>query len=73
MSSGIAAPQYALTEEQVEFRDAVRRLVAERIAPRAAEIDAKAEYPWDVRRLLAEHDVLGLPWRRSTAGPGPAR
>jgi alkylation response protein AidB-like acyl-CoA dehydrogenase len=70
MSSGIAAPQYALTEEQVEFRDAVRRLVAERIAPRAAEIDAKAEYPWDVRRLLAEHDVLGLPLEEEHGGTG---
>jgi alkylation response protein AidB-like acyl-CoA dehydrogenase len=70
MSSGIAAPQYALTEEQVEFRDAVRRLVAERIAPRAAEIDAKAEYPWDVRRLLAEHDVLGLPFEEEHGGTG---
>jgi len=68
MSSGIAAPQYALTEEQLAFRDAVRQLVAERIAPRAAEIDAKAQYPWDVRRLLADHDVLGLPFDEEHGG-----
>src|SRR4051794_39025268 len=68
MSSGIAAPQYALTEEQPAFRDAVRQLVAERIAPRAAEIDAQAEYPWGVRRLLADHDVLGLPFDEEHGG-----
>ena len=34
----------------------------ERVAPRAAEIDAKAEYPWDIRELFAEHDILGLPF-----------
>ncbi|HWT24576.1 MAG TPA: acyl-CoA dehydrogenase family protein [Solirubrobacteraceae bacterium] len=70
MSTGIAAPQYDLSDEQREFRDAIRRLVAERIAPRAAEIDATAEYPWDVRRLLAEHDVLGLPFEPEHGGTG---
>ena len=46
---------YALTDEQVEFRDVIRRMVVERVAPRAADIDAKAEYPWDLRKLFAEH------------------
>jgi alkylation response protein AidB-like acyl-CoA dehydrogenase len=49
-----------LTEEQVALRDAVRELADERIAPRAAEIDQKAEFPWDVVELLAKHDVLAL-------------
>ena len=48
-----AADTYALTEEQLEFRDAIRQIVAARVAPRAAETDAKAEYPWDIRRLFA--------------------
>src|SRR5919202_2283986 len=61
---------YALTDEQVEFRDAIRQIVRERVAPRAAEIDAKAEYPWDVRRLFAEHDVLGLPFDTAHGGTG---
>src|SRR5258707_1104161 len=42
----------------------------ERIAPRSAEIDEKAEYPWDVRRLLAEQDVLGLPFPSEYGGTG---
>src|SRR5829696_2984578 len=61
---------YALTVEQIEFRDAIRKMVAERVAPRAAEIDAKAEYPWDVRRLFAEHDLFGLPFGEEHGGTG---
>ena len=65
-----AATPYALTEDQVEFRDAIRQMVAERVAPRAAEIDAKAEYPWDIRKLFAEHDLLGLPFDTEYGGTG---
>jgi alkylation response protein AidB-like acyl-CoA dehydrogenase len=70
VTTGTAAAQYALSGEQEEFRDAIRKIVAERVAPRAAEIDAKAEYPWDVRRLFAEHDVLGLPFDVEHGGTG---
>src|SRR3954447_25143954 len=59
---------YAVPQELLDFRDTIRQMVAERIAPRAAEIDAKAEYPWDVRRLLADHDVLGLPFDEEHGG-----
>jgi alkylation response protein AidB-like acyl-CoA dehydrogenase len=40
------------------------------VAPRAAEIDARAEYPWDLRRLLAEQDLLGLPFDVEHGGTG---
>ena len=49
---------YALTDDQLEFRDAIRKMVVERVAPRAAEIDAKAEYPWDLRKLFGRHRPL---------------
>jgi acyl-CoA dehydrogenase len=61
---------YAIPQEHLDFRDAIRQMVQERIAPRAAEIDAKGEYPWDVRELLAEHDVLGLPFAEEYGGTG---
>src|ERR687887_178240 len=61
---------YDLTDEQREFRDAIRQIVRERVAPRAAEIDAKAEYPWDIRRLFSEHDLLGLPFEPEHGGTG---
>ena len=57
-----AVDTYALTPDQVDFRDTIRQIVRERVAPRAAEIDAKAEYPWDLRKLFAEQDLLGLPF-----------
>jgi alkylation response protein AidB-like acyl-CoA dehydrogenase len=38
---------FEFTEEQVAIRDTIRELVQDRVAPRAAEIDEKAEYPKD--------------------------
>jgi len=61
---------YDIPQELLEFRDLVRQLAQEQIAPRAAEIDRNAEYPWDVRRLLAEHDVLSLPFDPEYGGTG---
>jgi alkylation response protein AidB-like acyl-CoA dehydrogenase len=59
-----------LTEEQVLLRDAVRVLADERIAPRAAEIDREAEWPDDVRRLLADHDIFAIPFEERHGGLG---
>src|SRR5688500_15002145 len=61
---------YSLPQEFLDFRDTIRQIAQERIAPRAAEIDAKAEYPWDVRRLLAENDILALPFAEEHGGTG---
>jgi alkylation response protein AidB-like acyl-CoA dehydrogenase len=65
-----AVDTYALTPEQVDFRDTIRQIVRERVAPRAAEIDAKAEYPWDLRKLFSEQDLLGLPFDEVYGGTG---
>src|SRR6202012_4969825 len=54
----------------LDFRDTIRQIARERIAPRAAEIDEKAEYPHDLRRILAEHDVLALPFETEHGGTG---
>ncbi|MTD44475.1 acyl-CoA dehydrogenase [Conexibacter sp. W3-3-2] len=61
---------YDIPQELLDFRDLVRQLAQEQIAPRAGEIDRAAEYPWDVRRLLAEQDVLGLPFGTEHGGTG---
>jgi alkylation response protein AidB-like acyl-CoA dehydrogenase len=50
---------YLPTAEHDELRAVVRELADERIAPRAAEIDATAEFPWDLKELLAQQDLLG--------------
>jgi alkylation response protein AidB-like acyl-CoA dehydrogenase len=59
-----------LTDEQREIRDVVRDLARERIAPRAAEIDKSAEFPWDVVELFREHELLGLPYDEAYGGTG---
>jgi alkylation response protein AidB-like acyl-CoA dehydrogenase len=64
------APTYRLTEDQLALRDAVRVLADDRIAPRAAEIDRTAEFPWDVKELLASHDILSLPFPEEYGGLG---
>src|SRR5213078_1969190 len=64
------AELYTIPQEHLEFRDAIRQIARERIAPRAAEIDERAEYPHDLRRLLAEHDILGLPFETEHGGTG---
>ena len=61
---------YAIPAELLDIRDTVRQIATERIAPRAAEIDATGEYPWDVRRLLAENDILALPFAEEHGGTG---
>jgi alkylation response protein AidB-like acyl-CoA dehydrogenase len=53
-------PWEVLSGEQRELRDLVRTLARERIAPRAAEIDASHEFPWDVVELYRENGVFGL-------------
>jgi len=50
---------YRLTADHDELRAVVRQLADEQIAPRAAAIDASAEFPWDLKELLARQDLLG--------------
>jgi alkylation response protein AidB-like acyl-CoA dehydrogenase len=60
----------ALGDEQRELRDLVRTLTRERIAPRAAEIDASHEFPWDVVELFREHEIFGLLYDEEHGGTG---
>jgi alkylation response protein AidB-like acyl-CoA dehydrogenase len=61
---------YDLPQEFKDFRDTIRQIVRERVAPRAAEIDATGEYPWDIRKLFAEQDLMGLPFGEEYGGTG---
>ena len=65
-----AVPVYGLTEDHLAFRDVIREIVAARVAPRAAAIDAGGEFPEDVRRLFADHDLFGLPFDEAHGGTG---
>ena len=64
------SPAYRLTDAQRDLRDAVRILADEQVAPRAAEIDRTAEFPWDLKDLLAKQDILALPFPVEHGGLG---
>jgi alkylation response protein AidB-like acyl-CoA dehydrogenase len=59
---------YLPTPDHDELRAMVRELADERIAPRAAEIDEQGEFPWDLKALLAESDLLGTCFEEEHGG-----
>jgi alkylation response protein AidB-like acyl-CoA dehydrogenase len=59
-----------LSDEQRELRGLVRSLARDRIAPRAAEIDERHEFPWDVVELFREHGLYGLLFDEEWGGTG---
>src|SRR4051794_38730378 len=61
---------YDIPQELKDFRDTIRQIVKERVWPRAAEIDATGEYPWDLRKLFGDQDILGLPFAEEYGGTG---
>ncbi len=61
---------YSIPQELQDFRAMIRQVADEKIAPRAAEIDRTGEYPWDIRKLLGEQDILGLPFATEYGGTG---
>ncbi len=59
---------FEFTAEQVAIRDTIRELVQDGVAPRAAEIDEKSEYPKDIERLFADNGILGIPFPEEYGG-----
>jgi alkylation response protein AidB-like acyl-CoA dehydrogenase len=51
---------FSLNEDQKVFVDQLRKMVSARVTPRAAEIDKKAEFPWDLKELFQGMGLLGL-------------
>jgi alkylation response protein AidB-like acyl-CoA dehydrogenase len=64
------ADLYTIPPEHLDFRDTIREIAQQRIAPRAAEIDEQSAYPHDLRELLSQQDVLGLPFETEHGGTG---
>ncbi len=64
---------YSLTEEHELLRKSVRSLAEDKIAPRAAEIDKAAEYPWDVHEELKRADLLAIHVPEEYGGAGADR
>jgi alkylation response protein AidB-like acyl-CoA dehydrogenase len=59
-----------LTAEQREFRTILRQFAEDKIAPRAAEVDATAQFPWDNFKECVSLDLpaLGIPEAYGGAG-----
>lgn len=66
------APERAaeLLEAEQMILDTVRRVVRDKVAPRAAEIDATGQYPKDVRDVFAQNDLFGVPFPEEYGGLG---
>jgi alkylation response protein AidB-like acyl-CoA dehydrogenase len=61
---------FQLTEEQKLIQETARRVAREKVAPRAAEIDEKEEYPEDIFQAFKEVGLLGLSIPREYGGSG---
>ncbi len=49
-----------LSEEQLLYKEEVRKMIMENVGPRAAEIDKKGQFPWDVKELFANSGLFRL-------------
>src|SRR5579875_1818544 len=68
-ASAATAPRYD-SDEEAMILEMVRTLVEEKVAPRAAEIDERGEFPWDIKELFAQNDLLGIPFPAEYGGVG---
>ena len=57
-----------VVEDERALIDAIRELAQERVAPRAAAIDRSGEFPWDMKELLAQQDILAMPFPSAYGG-----
>src|SRR6202012_1544251 len=64
---------YTIPQEHLDFCATIGQIARERIAPRSAGIDEQAESPWDIRKVLAEQDILGLPFPTEYGGTGTGK
>lgn len=66
----IELPTTMDADEEAMILDTVRTLVAQKVAPRAAQIDETSEFPTDIRELFAQNDLLGIPIPTEYGGLG---
>lgn len=51
---------YLLNEDHKLFVNQVRKMVNEKVMPRAAAIDKNREFPWDLKKIFQDMGLLGL-------------
>ena len=58
------------TEQHLAVRNMVREFARSEVAPVAAELDAKAEFPWENVKKMGDLGLLGIPWPEELGGAG---
>lgn len=61
---------FQLNEQQQMIQKFVREFAEKELAPVAAELDAKAEFPREITRKMAEMGLFGLPFAEEYGGSG---
>src|SRR5437588_10492890 len=59
-----------LSSEQLALRSRARAFAREVVRPRAAEIDAQEQYPWDIVKALTDARFVGMTIPESLGGQG---
>lgn len=49
-----------LSEEQLLYKDEVKKMIDEKVRPRAAEVDESGKFPWDIKEALSEAGLFRL-------------
>src|SRR5207237_10735388 len=57
-----------VSEDERALIEAIHEIAVERVAPRAAEIDHTGKFPWDMKELLAQQDILAMPFPSEYGG-----
>lgn len=61
---------FELTEQQRELKSQIHRFAQAEIAPRAQELDRKAEFPIDLFQRVGEMGVMSIPFPEELGGMG---
>jgi len=61
---------FSLDDDQLEFRDVMRRFAEEKIAPLAAKADEEEKFSWEAFELLKSMDLLSLSYPSEYGGQG---
>jgi len=64
------AMDFELNDEQQMIRKMVREFAEKELAPRAEEVDAKGQFPWEAIRKMGELGLLGLNVPEAYGGAG---
>ena len=61
---------FALTDEQLMFKEQVFKLASKEVAPRGGECDLSGEFDWESWRILGDFGLLGLHFPEEYGGSG---